>query len=147
MVLLGFVFDDIAYAYPIYMGATAVCAVLTCIAGNGAFHSCCLLRVVLNFVASLPSVGQEKNKRETFDLTFEDIKECYRISPESHGDFFWVFVIRTFYYLSLSIQAFFLFYLRDILKAPHPKEPLAVIVVLGQVWPAYLALSMPHPSP
>jgi hypothetical protein len=115
MVLLGFVFDDISYAYPIYITATATCAILTCIA-----------------------VGQEKNKREAFELTMEDVKECYRIGPESHGDFFWVFVIRTFYYLSLSIQAFFLFYLRDVLGAKHPKEPLAVIVILGQVSTHYM---------
>jgi len=32
------------------------------------------------------------------------VARAYSISPESHGDFFWVFVSRTFYYMAVSVQ-------------------------------------------
>ena len=67
MVLLGFVFDDIAYAYPIYMGATAICAVLTCIAGNDALLSCWLRLVVLN-TCVVPLLRSRTREKQEGDL-------------------------------------------------------------------------------
>lgn len=37
-------------------------------------------------------------------ISWEELGACYTITPNSHGDFFWVFTVRLFYYLSMSIQ-------------------------------------------
>ena len=37
-----------------------------------------------------------------------------KLSPSTHGDFFWVFVTRAFYYMGISLQAFLLFMMRDV---------------------------------
>jgi hypothetical protein len=41
-----------------------------------------------------------------------ELLQSYWISPHSHGDFFWVFVSRTFYYMAVSVQIYILYYLR-----------------------------------
>ena len=46
-----------------------------------------------------------------------DLRSSYWISPGTHGDFFWVFVSRTFYYMAVSVQIYILYYLRDMIGA------------------------------
>ena len=40
-----------------------------------------------------------------------------------HGDFFWVFVARVFYYAAVSVQSFFLYYLGDLPSGLPPSLP------------------------
>jgi len=47
--------------------------------------------------------------RKYFDsISWEDVKESYWISPVEHRDFFFVTLSRTFYYMGISTQGFFL---------------------------------------
>mmetsp|Transcript_19112 Transcript_19112/g.38642 ORF Transcript_19112/g.38642 Transcript_19112/m.38642 type:complete len:449 (+) Transcript_19112:39-1385(+) len=66
-------------------------------------------------------------------VTCRDIVLCYTITPSSHGDFFWVFVIRLFYYLAVSIQAFLLYYLHDTIGVENAKETLVIMVMVSQL--------------
>jgi MFS family permease len=88
--LLGFVFvNDMRSAYPMYIAALIGGTAITCIA------------------------AQEKPITTKSTVTKADLIACYKITPTTHGDFFWVFVMRSFYYMSLSVQAFMLYYLVD----------------------------------
>lgn len=49
-------------------------------------------------------------------ITGKELFLSYRISPQRHGDFFYVTLSRTFYYMGISVQSFFLFYIHDILR-------------------------------
>ena len=40
------------------------------------------------------------------EFRWEEVAAAYQISPASHGDFFWVFVSRTFYYMAVSCQIY-----------------------------------------
>eukprot|EP00594_Rhizosolenia_setigera_P003767 CAMPEP_0178940216 /NCGR_PEP_ID=MMETSP0789-20121207/676_1 /TAXON_ID=3005 /ORGANISM="Rhizosolenia setigera, Strain CCMP 1694" /LENGTH=525 /DNA_ID=CAMNT_0020619211 /DNA_START=183 /DNA_END=1761 /DNA_ORIENTATION=- len=49
-------------------------------------------------------------------LKMEDILTTYKITPEQHGDFFYATISRALYYMGISVQTFFLYYVHDILR-------------------------------
>jgi len=65
-----------------------------------------------------------------------ELWKSYWISPASHGDFFWVFVSRTFYYMAVSVQIYILYYLRDTMKEAEIKNNAqkytAILCVISQ---------------
>jgi len=65
-----------------------------------------------------------------------ELYKSYWISPASHGDFFWVFVSRTFYYMAVSVQIYILYYLRDTMKEAEIKNNAqkytAILCVISQ---------------
>jgi len=65
-----------------------------------------------------------------------EILASYWISPTSHGDFFWVFVSRTFYYMGVSIQIYILYYLRDTMEdkaiADNAQTYTAILCIISQ---------------
>jgi len=67
---------------------------------------------------------------------FSEIKASYWISPRTHGDFFWVFVSRTFYYMGVSIQIYILYYLRDTMEDPtiadNAQTYTAILCIISQ---------------
>jgi MFS family permease len=69
-----------------------------------------------------------------------DILNCFRISPTSHGDFFWVFVSRTLYYMGVSAQCFCFYYLRDIIGTANPTRDTATQASVSQIFAAVAAL-------
>jgi len=66
-------------------------------------------------------------------VTWRALAQCYTITPSTHGDFFWVFVVRLFYYLAVSIQAFLLYYLHDTIRVDNAKETLVTMVMALQL--------------
>jgi MFS family permease len=91
---VGF-FLELRLAYPLYGGAILVSMPLVWLAGHA--HD-----------GELPP-----EKAQPWALS--DLRSSYWISPSTHGDFFWVFVSRTFYYMAVSVQIYILYYLRDML--------------------------------
>jgi MFS family permease len=65
-----------------------------------------------------------------------ELLQSYWISPHSHGDFFWVFVSRTFYYMAVSVQIYILYYLRDTMTDPeianNAQKYTAILCVISQ---------------
>lgn len=105
---------DVQTAYPVY-----ACAAVVGVAGS-----------------ATAARWMERQRGDTLvaggTITCSGIRECYIITPSTHGDFFWVFVIRIFYYLALSNQAFLLYYLNDGIHAPDPQQALTEIITLTQ---------------
>jgi len=64
-------------------------------------------------------------------VRWEEVKASFWVSPHEHYDFFVVFVSRTFYYMGLSVMAFFLYYLKDMIDAEHPQQTLSLVAVCG----------------
>jgi len=78
----------------------------------------------------------------------KELFAAYTVSPSRHGDFFFVTVSRTFYYMGISVQTFFLYYVHDILRhhsALARESPqtlvseLALIVQFAGIFTSYPA--------
>ena len=117
LVFLGYLGEDrIDWAYSVYAGAVFVCTPLT-------YFS----------VPDRPLAREEAKPSSCAELL-----QAYWISPASHGDFFWVFVSRTFYYMAVSVQIYILYYLRDNFRESDPnisenaQTYTAVLCVLSQ---------------
>jgi len=79
-------------------------------------------------------------------LTLSEISHCYYLDwgPKSH-DFNLVFLSRFFYNLAISVQTFFLFFLRDVAEIKdvgHQKQLMAFAALTGQTVAAIVALPM-----
>jgi len=84
--------------------------------------------------------AQERPNLEPHDWNTGDIIDCFHITPSSHGDFFWVFVSRTLYYMGVSAQCFCFYYIRDILARPDPTRDTATQASVSQIFAALAAL-------
>lgn len=72
-------------------------------------------------------------------VTIEDILDSYWVNPVQYPDFFWVFVVRTCYYMGISVQIFMLYYLRDVIQYGDPQRGVGILAVIGQCSAALLA--------
>jgi len=108
--LLGFAID-VKWAYLLYGGTSFLASIITF------------------------SVANERPllRDDARSITCMEILESYTINRTTHNDFFWVFVIRTLYYMALSVQAFILFYFRDVVKVDNPAYYTAIVALIGQV--------------
>ena len=109
LVCLGFLIP-VRMAYPLYALALVVSTPLTWAAAR--------------------DKPQEGTGQRPFD--WGEVAKAYYISPASHGDFFWVFVSRTFYYMAVSVQIYILYYLRDIIGIENAKAYTAILCILSQ---------------
>lgn len=80
------------------------------------------------------------DKSQARPVLTEEIWASYVIDKSTHHDFYWVFVIRTLYYMGVSVQAFILFFVRDVTHVDDPGLYTALIAILGQVSAACVAL-------
>jgi hypothetical protein len=115
LVLLGWLGEQrLELAYGVYAVAVLVCTPFTYLA-----------------VKETPLKSEDVKSSSARELL-----EAYWISPASHGDFFWVFVSRTFYYMAVSVQIYILYYLRDTIKDPeisnNAEKYTAVLCVVSQ---------------
>ena len=53
--------------------------------------------------------------KTSIQRSLNDMKDSLWLDPKKEPDFFWVFVGRTLYYLSLSCQSFLFYYVRDVI--------------------------------
>ncbi|KAJ1492830.1 major facilitator superfamily domain-containing protein [Baffinella frigidus] len=112
LVSLGFAFP-VSHAYAIYTIALIVTTPLT------------------YWAARDPPLDPSTVRR--FD--WAEVEHAYYISPSTHGDFFWVFLSRTFYYMAVSVQIYILYYLKDTMPeeiAVHAKSYTALLCILSQ---------------
>ena len=112
---VGF-FLPLQFAYPLYGGTAVVAAILNWLAVHD-------LDVQLTREARPACSGAE-------------LLHAYWISPSTHGDFFWVFVSRTFYYMAVSVQIYILYFLRDMVgwTATNTADPILRYYIMGLNW-------------
>jgi len=82
----------------------------------------------------VPLEAPEDNLTGAWNWT--EIAKAYYISERTHGDFYWIFVSRTFYYMAVSAQIYILYYLRDTIPDPkisnNAKSYTAILCILSQ---------------
>lgn len=67
------------------------------------------------------------------ELDWKTLKSSYTIDVEKYHDFFIVTVSRTFYYMGISVQTFFLYFLHDIIHVKEdPEAVVALLAIIGQ---------------
>jgi hypothetical protein len=67
-------------------------------------------------------------------LDGKSLAATYSIDLKKHPDFFIVTVSRLCYYCGISVQAFFLYFLHDIIHVKEdPESAVAYLAVLGQI--------------
>lgn len=106
---------EVSYSYPILASSVIVCLSISLI------------------------VAKETPLKEAKPVTKKDILSSYYVSPSEHPDFFWVFIVRTCYYMGISVQIFLLYYLRDVINYYDPERGTGILAVIGQCSAASLA--------
>jgi len=76
----------------------------------------------------------------TAPVRYRDLLDAYFIDPRKHFDFTLVFWSRTFYYLGASVQAFFKYYLKDVIGVEDPEAAIIKTAVIGQLCAACTAI-------
>ncbi|GMH95637.1 hypothetical protein TrVE_jg13880 [Triparma verrucosa] len=71
-------------------------------------------------------------RRIFHSLPISEVKKSYYLTPSEHGDFFWVTLSRTFYYMGISAQTFFLYFLKDIIKMSDPAAGVSILSSVAQ---------------
>lgn len=85
-------------------------------------------------------VARERQQLFAEPVVASEIKRCYVIDRTTHSDFFWVLIIRTLYYTAVSVQAFILYFVRDITRASDDILTTGVIVMAGQTSAVLIAM-------
>jgi hypothetical protein len=66
-------------------------------------------------------------------LDWKTLSKSYTIDPAKHHDFCIVTISRTFYYMGISVQTFFLYFVHDIIHVKDdPEAAVALLAILGQ---------------
>eukprot|EP00929_Paragymnodinium_shiwhaense_P092572 TRINITY_DN52527_c0_g1_i1.p1 TRINITY_DN52527_c0_g1~~TRINITY_DN52527_c0_g1_i1.p1 ORF type:complete len:563 (+),score=105.57 TRINITY_DN52527_c0_g1_i1:61-1749(+) len=82
----------------------------------------------------------EKHRCLSIPIQGRDLIDSYYIDPRQHTDFAIVFWSRTFYYTGVSMQAFFKYYLEDVVGIEDSEAALVKTAVIGQFCAALAAL-------
>eukprot|EP00917_Polyrhabdina_sp_WS-2016_P022538 GHVP01048913.1.p1 GENE.GHVP01048913.1~~GHVP01048913.1.p1 ORF type:complete len:467 (+),score=45.21 GHVP01048913.1:104-1504(+) len=92
---------------------------------------------------AIPTIHSKKILPNYFrNVSLQDLGKCFFIDTSCGYDFLWVFCSRTTYYVGVSVQAFILYYLRDLLQTPTIRErriQLGVLALLAQTTAATVA--------
>lgn len=72
-------------------------------------------------------------------IQWTQLKQAYWVSPTDHPDFFWVTVSRTLYYMGISAQTFFMYFLRDIVQVDNAEQAVTILSAVAQVCAAFTA--------
>ena len=66
-------------------------------------------------------------------LDWTTLKKSYTVDSSKYHDFYIVTVSRTFYYMGISVQTFFLYFVHDIIRVKDdPEAAVALLAILGQ---------------
>ncbi|KAI2498376.1 major facilitator superfamily-like protein [Fragilaria crotonensis] len=66
-------------------------------------------------------------------LDFTTLKKSYTVDSSKYYDFYIVTISRTFYYMGISVQTFFLYFVHDIIRVKKdPEAAVALLAILGQ---------------
>ena len=86
-------------------------------------HACC----------RLPLPPDASSRRLITNLDWPEVKSSYVLSPTDHHDFFWVTASRTLYYMGISAQTFFLYFLKDVAKMSDPETGVTILSSVAQL--------------
>jgi MFS family permease len=114
--LFGFVLD-IVWAYHIYVVCT----------------TCCLC------ITMYMAIEEPLDAQDADPVIWKEVLAVFWIDRTTHEDFFWVFILRTLYYMAVSIQAFVLFYLRDVTGVSNPAYYTSILAMFAQISAAIIA--------
>lgn len=143
--LFGFAFfhtalrTSVTAMYPLYAAVAVVGMVLTFVFGNTRDVRLAWERMGSHNVNEsskgwlLCDLARSMIVEPLHDLDWEKLRKSYTIDTTKYHDFFIVTVSRTFYYMGLSVQAFFLYFLHDIVHQHHPQRTVASLAILGQI--------------
>jgi hypothetical protein len=68
-----------------------------------------------------------------YQMDWPTLARSYTIDASKYHDFFIVTVSRTFYYMGISVQTFFLYFIHDIIHVhDNPENAVALLAILGQ---------------
>jgi Na+/melibiose symporter-like transporter len=87
----------------------------------------------------IPPLSIGDTRRMFTPLDWGEVKSSYYLYPTEHGDFFYVTVSRTLYYMGISAQAFFLYFLKDVTKVDDPEAAVSLLAAVGQASAAMFA--------
>lgn len=73
-------------------------------------------------------------------IQWKDVISSYYIDPRQHSEFALVFWSRTFYYVGVSLQTFFKYYLADVVGIKAAESATVQIAILGQLCAALTAI-------
>lgn len=73
-------------------------------------------------------------------ITWKDLLLAYWIDPYEHRDFSFVFWSRTFYYMGISVQVFFKYFVRDIIGSEDPEAVVCKLALVSQAAAAITAV-------
>eukprot|EP00397_Hematodinium_sp_SG-2012_P011988 GEMP01012143.1.p1 GENE.GEMP01012143.1~~GEMP01012143.1.p1 ORF type:complete len:479 (+),score=69.10 GEMP01012143.1:237-1673(+) len=107
--LIGTYNIDYRYNYAFYMVLLTLACFLMCWKANELS------------TASLPPVK----------YTIEDFLRCFVLDTSQGYDFAWVFAGRTLYYIGVSCQTFFLFYVRDMIHLDDESSQKIIVGAMG----------------
>lgn len=72
-------------------------------------------------------------RRLLVPLAWSAVRGAYYLSPVEHHDFFYVTLSRTLYYMGVSAQTFFLYFLKDIIQVEDPRKSVTLLSGIGQL--------------
>lgn len=85
-------------------------------------------------------VAASSNRCLSMELRARDVLDSYYIDPRKHPDFSLVFWSRTFYYLGASVQAFYKYYLKDVVEIEDAEAAIITTAMVGQLCAAATAI-------
>jgi MFS family permease len=135
-VFAGLVPDLIADGWDINVGTTSgLVAFWNAVGASGAFLAfgfaglpvkysyATYSAVALSTCAISSLAASETPLANPLPIRLSEIPQTFHISEDSHGDFYWVFLMRALYYMGVSALSFMMLYLSDITlprAGPHP---------------------------
>jgi len=116
------------------LGAVSGFAMWFAVQGNlGDMYKFYLVLLVSTLYLTALTANERPVTKSIPPLRWQDIKDCFWVSPSEHHDFFMVFVSRTLYYCGISSSSFFKFYIKDMIGVSDPNVAVGVIAVIGQI--------------
>lgn len=133
-------------------GIAAMLGVMGAVSGFGVYHIfndvesmylyyMLLLAATIGITSATAKEASQEGKVYAA-VGFDDVRNAFFVSPVEHRDFFWVFISRTLYYMGISSQTFFLYYLKDVIHVDDPQAATSVMAVIGPCCGAISALPM-----
>jgi Na+/melibiose symporter-like transporter len=98
-----------------------------------------IIAVAVSVCITVAVVKEERQSAQP-PITRKEIKTAFWLSPTEHHDFFYVTLSRTLYYMGVSSQTFFMYFLRDVVMVPDPEAATSRVAIVGQLFGAVTAL-------
>merc|ERR1719379_3234622 len=95
------------------------------------------MMITAGVIVCLATQEQPTDRDRVAPVTLESLKGAFWLDWQKERDFTWVFVGRTFYYMSVSVQTFLYYYLRDMLRLESEaviRWQLAVLVIVAMAF-------------